>query len=70
MKKLYRYLFNPHTGYYLKFKFYYDKGVPFVVHVVCQGYKFFGLTFFDTLFYTPDISEVNQFAKLKQVTIK
>lgn len=54
MKKLFKFLFNTNTGYFIqKVPFEYEGNIEFG-YIVCRGYKVFGIFGYDRIAYCHD----------------
>lgn len=70
MKRIWNFLFSPDTGYFLKYKYFYYKGVPNICYEIHQGFRFLGIPMSDRMAFCYDMNDVNHIAKTKNITIK
>jgi hypothetical protein len=70
MKRIIKFLFNPDTGYFLKYRYYYFNGQPYIYYVVCHGFRFCGIPMSDRVAYCYDMYAVNKLAQQKNIKIK
>lgn len=68
MKKIFRFIYNPFTGYTYTSKYYYSQGLPIQGFVIHKTYTLFGLTGYSFVTRCFDVADLNREKAARGIT--